>query len=133
MVRTFLQIASLVLTLVAAFFLARGSIGLSPHLMAELATTKWGGNLQVIDNLAGQQADTRVGFVLLLVAFGLQMVNALWPMRYDDFNIQRGAAAYAVVFCLVVAFGAHFLSKQIAQSAAAKAKGIIDTKLKEAK
>jgi len=114
--RTFIQITGLVLTLEAALFLAKGNLGLSADTIAELSSTKWGHNLDVVRSLAQQRADTWIGVSLLLAAFFLQMWNLLWPMRWVDFAIHRGAAVYAVVFCLVLGFGAVFLSREIAAS-----------------
>jgi hypothetical protein len=126
MIRTFIQITSLVLTLEAAIFLAKGNLGLSPQAIAEISSTKWDYNSDLISSLAQQRADTWVGVVLLLGAFFLQMANALWPMRYVDFDVHKGAAAYAVVFSVVLGFGALFLAKEVAQSTASDVKKILD-------
>jgi hypothetical protein len=114
MIRTFIQIASLVLTLEAAIFLAKGNLGLSAQAIADLSSTKWGHNDDLIATLAQQRADTWVGVVFLLLAFFLQMWNVLWPMRWVDFEVHRGAVVYTVIFCLVLGFGAFFCAKEIA-------------------
>lgn len=75
---------------------------------------------------AQQRADTWIGVVLLLVAFGLQMWNALWPMRWVDLDIHKGAAAYAVVFSVVLGFGAFFLSRDLAVGTEARVKQILE-------
>jgi len=110
--RSAIQVSALVLTLEAAFFLAKGNLGLAPEVIAQLAATKVGYNLDVARSLSMQAADTWVGFVLLLGAFVLQVANGLWPMRWRDFTVSRpgvvvglgvsalafGAAAWASCF-----------------------------------
>src|SRR5439155_19857515 len=87
--RTFAQVAALTLTLGAAFFLARGTLGLSPEVIAELTVTKVGYNRAVLESLAGQAADTQVGVVFLVLAFGLQLSSAILPARWVDFDVSR--------------------------------------------
>ena len=112
--RSAIQVSALVLTLEAAFFLAKGNLGLAPEVIAQLAATKVGYNLDVARSLSMQAADTWVGFVLLLGAFVLQVANSLWPMRWKDFTVSRpgvvvglgvsalafGAAAWASCFLM---------------------------------
>src|SRR6266852_5893183 len=109
-VRTFAQVAALVLTLGAALFLARGTFSL-------LATTKWGFNPDVVKSLAGQASDTQVGTLLLLLAFGLQLGAALRPARWVDFDVRRSAVVARVVFsvgvCVLGYLGASVQAKRI--------------------
>lgn len=112
--RTFIQITGLILTREEAVFLAKGNLGLSAETIAELSSTKYNYNSGVINSLVQQRADTWIGVILLLLAFSLQMWNALWPMRWDDFAVHKGAAVYALVFSLVLGFRAFFLSKELA-------------------
>ena len=126
MLRTFIQITGLALTLEAAAFLAKGNLGLSAESIAALSSTKVGYNPDVIRSLAQQRADTWIGVVLLLLAFTLQMWNALWPMRWDDFSVHKGAAIYALVFSLVLGFGAFFLSYELAAATEGHVKRALD-------
>ena len=111
MLRTFIQVLALALTLVASVFLLKSNLGLSVTSMAELSKTKWGYNTQIVQNLAHQQADTSAGLFFLLLAFGLQIGNLLWPMRWDDFEVNKKGVALAVVvsilFYLVGWYVAH--------------------------
>lgn len=125
MVRTFIQVTSLVFTLEAAIFLAKGNLGLSAETIAEISSTEWDYNLDVVKSLARQRADTWVGIILLLLAFGLQMWNVLWPMRLGDFAIHRGAAIYAIVFSLVLGFGGVFLTREVADKTVERVQGIL--------
>lgn len=122
MLRTFIQITSLLLTLEAAIFLAKGGLGLSAEAIAQLSSTRFGYNPDLVRSLAQQRCDTWVGVGLLLLAFSLQMWNTLWPLRIGDFGVHKGAALYAVVFSIVLAFGAFFLSKEAAANTAEKVK-----------
>ena len=97
MVRTLVQMTALILTLEAAIFLARGNLGLSAQVIAELSSTKWGYNLDVAKSLAGQRADTWIGLVLILIAFILQLVNSLWPMRWMDFSVSKSGVVISVI------------------------------------
>ena len=129
MIRTFIQISSLFLTLEAALFLAKGNLGLSARAIAELASAKWDFNADLISNLSQQRADTWIGVLLLLIAFALQIVNAMWPMRWSDFTVHKGATVYAVVISIVIGFGAFYLSKQVARNTAADVEMIFDQRM----
>lgn len=131
MIRTFIQIASLVLTLEAALFLAKAGLGLSAAAIVELASTKWDFNADLVASLSQQQADTWVGVVLLLIAFALQMTNAMWPLRYADFAVHRGAATYAIILCLTIGFGAFYVSKELALQTAADVRATLDQEMRD--
>lgn len=126
MIRTFIQVMAFILTLEAAFFLAKGSLGLSGKVIAELSSAKWDFNSNLVENLAHQRVNTWVGVILLLVAFGLQMANALWPMRWSDFEVHTGAALYAVVLGAVVGVGAHSAGEHIARNVAIDINAVLE-------
>ena len=113
MLRTAVQIGALALTLESAWFLARGSMGLTPAQIAELSRPKFGYNLEVAQSIAQQHADARVGTVLLLIAFALQLGHALWPMRIDDFIVDRTGAIVAVIVALIAFEGATRIANTI--------------------
>jgi len=113
------------LTLEAAIFLSKGNLGLSAENIARLASTRWDYNLDLVQSLAQQSAETWVGVVLLLLAFILQMWNALWPLRWDDFNIHKSGVLSALVFSIVVGTGAFYGSKYVAKNTAEKVKAIL--------
>ena len=129
MIRSFIQIASLSLTLEAAFFLAKGNLGLSATTISELASAKWDFNADLIANLSQQRADAWIGVLLLLSTFALQMVYAMWPIRASDFAVHKGAAVYAVVLSIVIGFGAFYLSKHIARNTAADVEMIFNQRM----
>lgn len=126
MIRTFIQVAELAFTLEAAFFLAKANVGLSAEHIAELASTKWDYNPDVVRGLAQQRADTTVGFFFLLGAFVLSLWNTLWPMRWVDFSVHKGAAVYALALAVFVGFGAYHLSKELTRTHEQHVKNILD-------
>jgi hypothetical protein len=116
MIRTFIQLTALILTLEAAIFLAKGNLGLSPKVIAELSSTKWDYNTDVIGTLASQRADTWVGIVLLLCAFGFQLWNSLWPMRIGDFGVNAWGILSALFLGIVVYLGANIYARKLSRT-----------------
>ena len=77
MLYTFLQTLVLVLTLESAIFFIRGNFVLSAQSIAELSGTYWDFNPHLVQTLAHQIADTRIGAILLILAFLVQIIT-LW-------------------------------------------------------
>jgi hypothetical protein len=102
MVRTFIQWTSMILTLEASYFLIKATLELSAKTIAELGTPYTDYHEETIRSFAQQKVNTQVGFWLLLLSFVLQVVNALWPLSWDDFSIDRCGAASSVIFCVIV-------------------------------
>lgn len=101
MVRTLLQVTSLSFTVMAAYFLIKGVLRMTPKVMSELSQTRWGYSSHVTKNLAMQKADTIVGFVLLLFSFFIALANLLWPMRSIDFWVNWYGLILAVLLSVV--------------------------------
>jgi energy-coupling factor transporter transmembrane protein EcfT len=127
MIRTFIQITSLMLTLEAALFLAEGNLGLSAENFAMLVATRIGYNPELLESLVQQSADTWVGVVLVLVAFLLQMWNAVWPLRWDDFQVHETGVVLAFLFCIVLCIPAFCLSEYVATTNVEKVRAILKT------
>jgi hypothetical protein len=127
MLRTFIQITSLILTLESAVFLAKGNLGLSAETIAELARTRLDYNAPVAASLAEQRGDTWVGVILLLLAFGLQMANALWPLSWNDFIINRRGVLCALVVSLLVGVASYYLSGELSRRTEIRVKKILET------
>ena len=126
--RALIQFSALCLTLESAFFLVRGNLGLSAEVIAKLASTGWGYNVEIVKSLASQRADTCVGFVLLLFAFGLQMVNAFWRMVIDDYDdANKAGKVWALVFSLIVFVGAYLVSNGMSLSTQSKVNKILSS------
>lgn len=114
MLRTFIQVTALILTLESAIFLTLATLGLSPKTIALLSMTMWGQNPAVAKSLTDQGANTRVGVFLLLIAFTLQMWNLFWPVRFDDFGIDKRGVVLGVLVSLLLGIGGYYLSSVIA-------------------
>lgn len=126
MLRSFILIVTIMFAFESAIFIARGILGLSPQMIAELASTYWGSNSSIVKNLAQQRADTLIGVAFLFMAFVFQMTLAFLPTMIGDLDLHVGAAIYAVVFSLVIGFGAYYLAADMATRHAAKAQQILD-------
>jgi hypothetical protein len=115
MLRTLIQATALIVTLIASFFWIRGSISLTAKDMASLARTFYGYNSTVVNNLAMQKADSLIAAFLLLMSFILQGVNMAWPMRFDDFAVDKKGLVWAIIvsfFIFVLSYwGSTLLSK----------------------
>lgn len=115
MIRSFIQMTALILTLGASIFLLKSNIGLTPETISKLSSTYWGYNTPIAKEFAGQAANTRVGVILLLVAFILQIINALWPMRWKDFGINWHGILIALGCSIILLIFAHLYSKKISE------------------
>ena len=102
MFRTFIQMSAMILTVEASFFLLKANLGLSAKIIAELSTPYFDYHEETLRSLTKQSVDTRVGLFLLLLSFALQMVNALWPLSWNDFGIDWCGVLVSIAFCIVV-------------------------------
>jgi hypothetical protein len=107
---------ALILTLVASFFLLKGNLGLTPDIIAKLSSTVWGYNKEVAAILAGQSTDTYIGFILLLLAFVLQSINLLWPMRWCDMRANPKGILISIAFCLIVFLILYMVSNKLSNN-----------------
>ncbi|NPV03859.1 MAG: hypothetical protein HPY67_03910 [Syntrophaceae bacterium] len=127
MLRSAVQTSSLTVTLISSYFLLKSNIGLSPENIASLATTKLGYNSDIIRSLCEQRADTWIGFALLLIAFGLQMINALWPMRWNDFNVDGNGVLLGIGISALLGFIGFILSSWLSDSTTAEVNKILQS------
>ncbi len=113
MVRTLIQLTAIILTLEAAWFLLQGNLGLTIKDIAEVSSTKYGYNSNVVESLSQQKVDNWIGFSLLLLAFSLQLVNSLWEMRWKDFAFSKIGMALSFVAGTIVFIACHYLSQKM--------------------
>jgi len=92
----------MILTLEASYFLIKVNLGLSAKIIAELGTPYFDYHEETIRSLSKQYVDTQMGFLLLLLSFALQIGNALWPLRWVDFDIAWSGAVASIAFCIIV-------------------------------
>jgi len=115
MLRSFIQMSALILTLGASIFLLKSNLGMTPDNIANLSSTRFDFSQPIAETFTKQAADTRVGLILLLSAFILQMINALWPMRWKDFGIDWHGVLIAIGFAIVLLTFSHWYSKYLAE------------------
>lgn len=116
--RTTIQVCALTTILISSFFLIRGTMCLSINDIAKLSGTYFGYNPNLLRNLCAQKADYTVGWLLLLLSFFLQTWNLLWPMRINDFGINRfglmvGILISAFLFVISIGLAKSWQSKQM--------------------
>ncbi len=103
------------LALIASSFLIKGTLTTSAKDIVEMSKANWYSHEKLGKNITQQQADVKVGFVLLLLSFVFQMVNLLWPMRYKDFAINRAGLIIAVCVSIIVGIGSLYLSQVLSK------------------
>jgi len=111
MVRSFMQVTALTLTLFASIFLVKSSLILSVKDIANLSSTYFNYNKHLMKSLSEQQSDTRIGSILLFLAFLLQMINLMVPERMSDSGINRIGIIIAIVFSIIVLLVSLWASK----------------------
>ena len=128
MIRSFIQITAILLTLSSAFFLARGNISLSPQDIARISELRAGGyNETVVRSVSRQNADTLVGVGLLVVALCLQITDTFWAKRWADFSINKCGALLALIVCFLVFIGCCVISNKIASVKESETLRILNT------
>ena len=114
------------MTLVSSFFLLKGNLGLSAEDIANLSTTRFNYSPGVLRALSIQTTDIWIGFGLLLVALLFQMINLLWPMRWEDYKFSWKGAISSIAFSLVVFLLAWVTSGVLSQRLHHEAEEILD-------
>ena len=107
----FLNLLSTLFGAMGSVYLLKGVLGLSPDVMARLASTHWGFSLPQVESLAAQKADSIAGVSLITVAFALAIVNiATVPQGLHVFQgrglaVAVAAALAGLVFVAVTLIG----------------------------
>ena len=125
MVRTFIQVIALLLTVMSAIFLIKSVIGMTPKDMAELSQLRWGYSLPVARNLAKQKANTTIGFVLLMSCLVLSLANLLWEMRACDFRVSHKGIIFAVLVSIIIFLASYKASNVLQQHYYKQAENIL--------
>lgn len=115
MLRSFIQMTALIFTLGASIFLLKSNLGLTPEAISKISSTYWDHNMPIAEGFARQAADTRVGVILLLSAFILQLINALWPMRIKDFGVSWHGVLISIGFCIIILTIAHWYANKLSE------------------
>jgi len=126
MVRTLIQCTAIILTLEASWFLLQGNLGLTIRDIAEVSSTKYGYNPNVVESLSQQKVDNWIGFSLLLLAFSLQLTNSLWEMRWRDFAFSKWGMALSFVTGGIVFFACYLLSEKNGSTVVNQVMGLLE-------
>lgn len=124
-VRVFLQATSVALGLLSAWFLGRGGFGLTPDIIAEVASTEFDYNPHVVESLAAQAADTRVGTLLVVLSVLVQLWS-LAPHSARSASAKRNAIVLALLLCFAIGFAAHFYSATAAHGTVERTRTILE-------
>lgn len=102
MLRTFIQVLALTISLLSAYYLIKGVIETSINDMAKLSETHVCYNIKIAQSLCHQRSYYIVGFTLLLLSFILQLGNMLWVMRIKDFGVSKVGVITALIVSAVL-------------------------------
>ena len=126
MLYTALQTLALLLTLESAFFLARGSVVLSAEAIAQLAGSYWDFNPHLVESLARQSVDSRVGVFLLLAAFVAQVFTLWRGPSIDDLGpADRTGIVIALSIGVAVLIGSLWIASWHAANVASAVEEIL--------
>lgn len=113
----FLTLLATIIGLIGSIFLVRGSLGLTPDIMARLAETIYWFNEAQVTGLAAQKANAVCGAVFILLAFALTVTRLAFvdeQIRCFDSKVMAFAVALAIAAVLCV--GLLFIKSGIARS-----------------
>lgn len=99
--RTFIQISTIGFSLLAVYFLTKGS-WLSADDIAFLHLGKT--YLPNISSTTQRVTDTNIGAILMFLSFIFQTINLCWSMRWDDFATNKYGLTMAIVFILIIGY-----------------------------
>jgi hypothetical protein len=126
MLRTILDVSAVTLILIAAIFLARSSYGLSAQDIAQISQTNVGYSPEVVVNLSEQQANARVGVVLLILAFLFQFRNLVTPVTISELEHDLKLAVITLIIAFAVVFSiSSYLSYVISKHTQDKVTNIL--------
>lgn len=110
MFKVYLQICSILTSLISLVFLLNGIIGLSSNKIADLILKNNGQNLDLIDAFSTKIVNARIGFALLLLAFLLQLVQIYFPTSIFSQLKNWRVIVYALSSVLIVFICAYFVA-----------------------
>jgi len=113
MIKSIIQITAIILTLGASVFLIKSNFGLTPEVILKLSSSHVGYNSQMIKSLASQTADTKVGAILLFIAFICQLVSFFLIAKIKDSDLSLHGILISVGFCIIILTLAHYYSKNL--------------------
>ncbi len=106
-----LNAIGLLIGVVGAFFLAKAIISVSPSQIIKQTALKLGFNSELIKSVSFQQADSLVGFGLILMSFVLQLI----AIYLDERFITSNTVCVVAVLVVGMIIGAYKLSHSIGE------------------
>ena len=110
MFKVYLQISSILTTLISLVFLIKGTIGLSPKKITDLTLTNNGYKLELIDAFSTKIVSAKIGFSLLLFALFLQLVQIYFPVSIFPQLKNWRVIFYSLSSALIVSICAYFFA-----------------------
>jgi drug/metabolite transporter (DMT)-like permease len=119
------ELTSLLLGLLSALLIGRGSFFLNDVLIAQLAGTYWGYNSHLVKALSSQAGEGRVGLTLLVVSIILQGLTL--RQRHEPPLRQRAISAWvcSIIIAIVVGAGGVYYADSISQGIEDRAIAIV--------
>lgn len=112
---SFFQNTAICLTFVSAFFLISAGLSMSAQDIVNLSQERpfAAFNVDVARSLMKQQANTTVGFSILLISFVFQMSNLFREKRFFDVKVSIKVGIISVIFSALVFFLGYYSSHLI--------------------
>ena len=129
--RSCIRLTCIGLMLLSSIFLIRGKVKISAEDIAKLSMSHYDWDEEVATNLTGEQADTKVGFVLLLISFILQSIDLSRHERWKDLSFDKRALPFSIAILIVVFIVGVFLSNKFQKRSYFRVKQIIQNIGKE--
>lgn len=123
--RSCIRLICIGLILLSSIFLIRGKVKISAEDIAKLSMSHYDWSEEVATNLTGEQANTRVGFVLLLISFILQSIDLSLHKRWVDLGFDKRAVPISILVLAVVFIIGVFLSNKFQKRSYFQVKQII--------
>lgn len=108
MFKIYLQICSILTTLISLIFFLNGIIGLSSTKIASLILKNNGYNLELIDAFSTKIANAKIGLALLLLALFLQLFQVYFPEPIFQQLKNWRVIVYSLSSALIISICAYF-------------------------
>jgi len=92
-----LSIVAALLGVSGSILLAKGTLKLTPDVIAKQSQAYWGYNKSQLENITSQKADFICGIPLILIAFLVQIINLIFV--YDSLKIYPFRWAILLIIC----------------------------------
>lgn len=105
----FLSLSAIVLGFIGTVFLLKGVLRMTPDVIGEIGLTRWDYSIPVLENLSVQKADTICGFIFIVIAFSLQLVQTLFNLSAIRL-IENNLSSYILMLFFILIISALLLS-----------------------